>query len=64
MFDEKLGYDPTSPESIESYAIQLKDTVVGFYGGLSMEYLTTEETWLIPSDLQKPGIRGKKKEIY
>lgn len=25
MFDEKLGYDPANPESIESYAIQLKD---------------------------------------
>ena len=25
MFDEKLGYDPASPESIESYALQLED---------------------------------------
>lgn len=25
MFDAKLGYDPASPESIEQYAIQLKD---------------------------------------
>lgn len=25
MFDEKIGYDPASPESIESYALQLKD---------------------------------------
>lgn len=25
MFDEKLGYDPASPESIERYAIQLKE---------------------------------------
>ena len=25
MFDAKLGYDPTNPESIEQYAIQLKD---------------------------------------
>lgn len=25
VFDEKLGYDPTNPESIENYAIQLTD---------------------------------------
>lgn len=25
MFDAKLGYDPANPESIEQYAIQLKD---------------------------------------
>ena len=25
MFNEELGYDPASPESIESYALQLED---------------------------------------
>ena len=25
MFNKELGYDPASPESIESYALQLED---------------------------------------
>ena len=36
MFNEELGYDPSSPESIESYALQLEDKTL-------MEIVTEKE---------------------
>lgn len=63
MFDKNLGYDPASPESIESYAVQLENKtfleVVSAKGNVPFD---TVEAYA--NKLRKGGLGNLLEEVY
>jgi len=63
VFDDKLGYDPASPQSIESYAVQLENKtfleVVSMKGNMSSEAVEA-----YANKLRKGGLGNLLEEIY
>lgn len=63
MFDKNLGYDPASPESIERYAVQLKNKtfleVVSAKGNVSSDAVEA-----YANKLRKGGLGNLLEEVY
>lgn len=63
MFDEQLGYDPASPESIERYAVQLENKtfldVVSAKGNVSSDAIEA-----YANKLRKGGLGNLLEEVY
>ncbi len=63
MFNEELGYDPASPESIESYAVQLENKtfleVVSEKGNLASDAVEA-----YANKLRKGGLGNLLEEVY
>lgn len=63
MFDEKLGYDPTNPESIENYAIQLTDkTFMDVI--LEKNNVMSDAVEAYANKLRKGGLGNLLEEVY
>ena len=63
MFDSKLGYDPASPASIESYAIQLKDKT--FWEVVAEKgQVHTETVEAYTNRFRKGGLGNLLEEVY
>lgn len=63
VFDEILGYDPTNPESIESYAVKLTDrTFMDVI--LEKENVTSDAVEAYANKLRKGGLGNLLEEVY
>lgn len=63
VFDEKLGYDPTNPESIENYAIQLTDkTFMDVI--LEKNNVMSDAVEAYANKLRKGGLGNLLEEVY
>ena len=63
MFDKNLGYDPTSPESIEEYAVQLENKT--FLQVINEKGNTSEDVILAYANkLRKGGLGNLLEEVY
>jgi type II site-specific deoxyribonuclease len=63
LFDSKLGYDPASPASIESYAIQLKDKT--FFDVIKEKgKVHSEAIEAYANKLRKGGLGNLLEEVY
>lgn len=63
MFNEELGYDPASPESIESYALQLEDKT--FMEIIAEKGHTNEDTIeAYANKLRKGGLGNLLEEVF
>ena len=63
MFDKNLGYDPTSPESIEEYSVQLENKT--FLQVINEKGNTSEDVILAYANkLRKGGLGNLLEEVY
>ena len=63
MFNKELGYDPASPESIESYALQLEDKI--FMEIIAEKGHTNEDTIeAYANKLRKGGLGNLLEEVF
>ncbi len=61
MFDEKLGYDPASPESIEHYAVQLENKT---FQDVVFEKRPSTDVEAYANRFRKGGLGNLLEEIY
>lgn len=65
MFNEKLGYDPTSPESIEQYAVKLENkTFIEVVKEKRKGEYNAEEIEVYANKLRKGGLGNLLEEVY